>query len=148
MPTVFKSGSLNLLEPSWPLQAFNGVDLPFTIHLHQHCLFTVSVLLLVRSVNTNKLWCLIRNRETLDRTGPHRHHYLFTSGGLTILIGIDILLLSVTAEKICYFGNGCCIRLLSVRYQMHCHSNNINFPPHSLQVTNPAGLIIKLQDNT
>ena len=29
MPTVLKSGSLNLLEPSWPLQACNGIALPF-----------------------------------------------------------------------------------------------------------------------
>jgi len=30
VPTVLKSGSLNLLEPSWPLQACNGIALPFT----------------------------------------------------------------------------------------------------------------------
>ena len=29
MPIVLKSGGLNLLEPSWPVQACNGIDLPF-----------------------------------------------------------------------------------------------------------------------
>ena len=29
MPTVLKSGSLNLLEPSGPVQACNGIALPF-----------------------------------------------------------------------------------------------------------------------
>jgi len=38
--------------------------------------------------------------------------------------------------------------LLSVRYQLHIHSNKVNFPPHSLQVTTPTGLIKQLQDNT
>jgi len=28
---VMKSGNLNFLEPSGPLQAFNGTDLPFTL---------------------------------------------------------------------------------------------------------------------
>jgi len=34
VPTVLKSGSLNLLEPSGPVQACNGIalPLPFTIH--------------------------------------------------------------------------------------------------------------------
>jgi len=30
VPTVLKSGSLNLLEPSGPVQACNGIALPFT----------------------------------------------------------------------------------------------------------------------
>ena len=30
MPTVLKSGSLKLLEPSGPVQACNGIALPFT----------------------------------------------------------------------------------------------------------------------
>jgi hypothetical protein len=29
VPIVFKSGSLNLLEPSGPVQAYNGIALPF-----------------------------------------------------------------------------------------------------------------------
>ena len=29
VPTVLKSGSLNLLEPSGPIQACNGIALPF-----------------------------------------------------------------------------------------------------------------------
>ena len=29
VPTVLKSGSLNLLEPSGPVQACNGISLPF-----------------------------------------------------------------------------------------------------------------------
>jgi hypothetical protein len=32
VPTVFKSGSPNLLEPSGPVQACNGIALPFTVH--------------------------------------------------------------------------------------------------------------------
>ena len=31
MPTVLKYGSLNLLEPSGPVQACNGIALPFTL---------------------------------------------------------------------------------------------------------------------
>jgi len=33
VPIVFKSGSLNLLEPSGPVQACNGIALPFTFCL-------------------------------------------------------------------------------------------------------------------
>jgi hypothetical protein len=33
VPIVFKSGNLNLLEPSGPVQACNGIDLDFT-YLH------------------------------------------------------------------------------------------------------------------
>ena len=32
MPTVLKSGSLNLLEPSGPVQACNGIALPLPLH--------------------------------------------------------------------------------------------------------------------
>ena len=35
MPIVLKSGSLNLLEPSGPVQACNGIALPLYV-LHQH----------------------------------------------------------------------------------------------------------------
>ena len=31
MPIVLKSGGLNLLEPSGPVQACNGTALPFTV---------------------------------------------------------------------------------------------------------------------
>jgi hypothetical protein len=31
VPTVFKSGILNLLEPAGPVQACNGIALPFTL---------------------------------------------------------------------------------------------------------------------
>jgi hypothetical protein len=31
-PIVLKSGSLNLLEPSGPVKACNGISLPFTIY--------------------------------------------------------------------------------------------------------------------
>ena len=34
MPIVLKSGNLNLLEPSGPVQACNGIALPFTV---LHC---------------------------------------------------------------------------------------------------------------
>ena len=33
MPNVLKSGSLNLLEPSWPVQACNGIALPLPLFL-------------------------------------------------------------------------------------------------------------------
>ena len=33
MPTVLKSGSLSLLEPSWPVQACNGLALPLPLFL-------------------------------------------------------------------------------------------------------------------
>jgi len=33
VPIVLKSGSLNLLEPSGPVQACNGIALPSTVHL-------------------------------------------------------------------------------------------------------------------
>ena len=37
VPIVLKSGSLNLLEPSGPVQACNGIALPFTmLHLVGH----------------------------------------------------------------------------------------------------------------
>jgi hypothetical protein len=32
--TVMKSGSLNLLKPSGPVQAYNGIALPLTFYLH------------------------------------------------------------------------------------------------------------------
>jgi hypothetical protein len=31
VPIVLKSGSLNLLEPSGPVQAYNGIDLPLPL---------------------------------------------------------------------------------------------------------------------
>jgi len=40
VPTVLKSGSLNLLEPSGPVQACNGIALPFL------SVFTVSYTIL------------------------------------------------------------------------------------------------------
>ena len=33
MPIVLKSGNLNLLEPSGPVQACNGIALPFTFYI-------------------------------------------------------------------------------------------------------------------
>ena len=33
MPIVTKSGSLNLLEPSGPVQACNGIALPLPLHM-------------------------------------------------------------------------------------------------------------------
>jgi hypothetical protein len=35
-PIVLKLGSLNLLEPSGPVQAYNGIALPLPILLHGH----------------------------------------------------------------------------------------------------------------
>jgi len=52
---VTKSGNLNFLEPSWPVQAFNGTALPFTVRntsiwkmqdlgeLHEHGCYEVNV---------------------------------------------------------------------------------------------------------
>jgi len=37
VPTVLKSGSLNPLEPSRPVQACNEIALPFTVRLAQSC---------------------------------------------------------------------------------------------------------------
>ena len=34
VPTVLKSGSVNLLEPSGPVQACNGIALPFTVVIY------------------------------------------------------------------------------------------------------------------
>ena len=34
VPIVLKSGRLNLLEPSGPVQACNGIALPFTFYLY------------------------------------------------------------------------------------------------------------------
>ena len=51
MPIVLKSGSLNLLEPSGPLQACNGIA--FTSHVHLHTLTTVSRLILLRMRNVS-----------------------------------------------------------------------------------------------
>jgi len=34
VPIVLKSGNLNLLEPSGPVQVCNGIDLPLPLHLH------------------------------------------------------------------------------------------------------------------
>jgi len=39
VPTVWKSGSLNLLEPSWPVQACNWIALPF-IRISAICLYS------------------------------------------------------------------------------------------------------------
>ena len=35
MPNVFKSGSLNLLETSGPVQACNGIGLPLPLHAEE-----------------------------------------------------------------------------------------------------------------
>jgi hypothetical protein len=34
MPIVLKSGSLNLLEPSGPVKACNGIDLPLPLYVN------------------------------------------------------------------------------------------------------------------
>jgi hypothetical protein len=39
MPIVLKSGNLNLLEPSGPVQACNGIALPFTVDTLNRCKF-------------------------------------------------------------------------------------------------------------
>jgi hypothetical protein len=38
VPTVLRSGSFNLLEPSGPIQACNGIALPLPLHLPQNVL--------------------------------------------------------------------------------------------------------------
>jgi hypothetical protein len=45
VPIVLKSGSLNLLEPSGPVKACNGIALPFTaiIKLHSYTLIIDSI---------------------------------------------------------------------------------------------------------
>ena len=45
MPTVLKSGSLNLLEPSGPVQACNGIALPFTAYHSQRGIPAIAVLI-------------------------------------------------------------------------------------------------------
>jgi hypothetical protein len=50
VPIVLKSGSLNLLEPSGPVKACNGIALPLIFLLSffeklQHSLFYLSILL-------------------------------------------------------------------------------------------------------
>ena len=40
MPIVLKSGSLNLLEPSGPVQACNGIALPFTFFTLEYYVLT------------------------------------------------------------------------------------------------------------
>ena len=46
VPTVFKSGSLNLLEPSGPVQACNGIALPLPLQwYHTLCRLNVGALL-------------------------------------------------------------------------------------------------------
>jgi hypothetical protein len=37
VPNILKSGSLNLLEPSGPVQACNGITLPLPIHSRSSC---------------------------------------------------------------------------------------------------------------
>jgi hypothetical protein len=41
VPTVLKSGSLNLLEPSGPVQACNGIALPFALQLGVQAFYNV-----------------------------------------------------------------------------------------------------------
>jgi hypothetical protein len=43
VPTVLKSGSLNLLEPSGLLQACNGIALPFSGPFEKSMMFTIIV---------------------------------------------------------------------------------------------------------
>ena len=43
MPIVFKSGSLNLLEPSGPVQACNGIALPLPSFVKRHYCITTAV---------------------------------------------------------------------------------------------------------
>ena len=50
MPTVLKSGNLNLLEPSGPLQACNGIALPLPLPLPYPVSITVISLILFLSI--------------------------------------------------------------------------------------------------
>ena len=56
MPTVLKSGSLNLLEPSGPVQASNGTALPFYSYPKSH--------------NRNPVYCLLLKEETTVQKNP------------------------------------------------------------------------------
>jgi len=40
VPTVLKSGNLNLLEPLWPVQACDGIALPMNVKPQLHYLKT------------------------------------------------------------------------------------------------------------
>jgi uncharacterized membrane protein YGL010W len=69
VPIVLKSGSLNLLEPSGPVQACNGIALPLQASLKTFCLCkTLIGLLEVGKLEgaVNKLWALNTNIFYLD----------------------------------------------------------------------------------
>jgi len=55
-----KSGNLNFLEPSGPLQAFNGTALPFTFTLKYSYAF-------VGTITTSNKQIKLTNRSTDDK---------------------------------------------------------------------------------
>ena len=69
MPIVLKSGSLNLLEPSGPVQACNGVAL-----LGKLCgnLILHSVVVTLVSINSGFITCQLTNGKIDGRSELHR----------------------------------------------------------------------------
>jgi len=68
VPTVLKSGSLNLLEPLGPVQACNGIALPLRLPLPFYCCFTtnsaaINVVLLRRYISITIFNVDLRKRE-------------------------------------------------------------------------------------
>jgi hypothetical protein len=64
LPIVLKSGSLNLLEPSGPVRAFNGIALPLS-HIHATAFYPQRI-----SSDTYWKWKTIMwDRKNFERTG-------------------------------------------------------------------------------
>ena len=63
MPVVLKSGSFNLLEPSGPVQACNGIALPFILDILKLSLISYEELQCSVDVYCVVMLCAARNIE-------------------------------------------------------------------------------------
>ena len=92
MPIVFKSGSLNLLEPSGPVQACNGIALPLPLPL-------VFLLWLIPKT--------VYDNQKFRKNAPISHHLLFVPSNKTGVNGSCRVLLIVShisfAHQMNYF---------------------------------------------
>jgi len=67
---VAKSGNLNFLEPSGPVQACNGSDLPF-FEIFEY--FTITIILFISSLRVE--WKELFNHLCIPRTDVHKTLY-------------------------------------------------------------------------
>ena len=83
MPIVFKSGSLNLLEPSGAVQACNGIALPLPFSLSFLFFINLSFPKTIAFVNIHVEFLLVTNHSNVKMFGyPQQYLYMISEFSL------------------------------------------------------------------